>query len=218
MNVKEFVEKYNNLSNELLKTNLLNGIIIKTYIPFSEKLVRCTTIANSTTHELTGEGTEYEKMIFKENTNARYLYFCLNIIDLYTDINIEWDNKEYSVVKQFEELDEHGLIEIILSLILEKTEKTVMIDDHIHHSSNEIEKFQTILDACIADITANENNLINYVDTKIDAFELVFNTLLDSVMKMFAAQMKANISEEDIEKLKELMKNSDNIVPFSNDK
>jgi len=66
-------------------------------------------------------------MIFHESAKSLYLLYVLKIIDLYTDINIEWDNKDYSVTRQFEELDENDLIEFIISLVVEKTAKVLVI-------------------------------------------------------------------------------------------
>lgn len=66
-------------------------------------------------------------MIFHESAKSLYLLYVLKIIDLYTDINIEWDNKDYSVTRQFEELDEYDLIEFIISLVVEKTAKVLVI-------------------------------------------------------------------------------------------
>ena len=214
MKVNEFVTKYNEFQNEINRNNFLNGRVVKKYVPFTQKIAECTNIANATTHRIVGENTKYQKTVFKEDTNARYLHYGLKIIDLYTDIDIEWNNKDYTVVQQFEELDEYGLIELLISLIAQKTSKLFILDNNTEVGVNEVERIQNILQACVEDIISNENNLINYFDTKFETIGLVTETLMDVFSKQLVQYLQSNVSEEDMEKLKEAMKQPNNVVPF----
>lgn len=160
-------------------------------------------------------------MIFHESAKSLYLLYVLKIIDLYTDINIEWDNKDYSVTRQFEELDEYDLIEFIISLVVKKTAKVLVIREGNISSTEEIELIQSILRECMADIEKNENNLVLYVDTMIESVGLVLNALIDSfwekMIQLLIKQLEMNLSEEDIEafkKAKNEQKDIDNVISF----
>ena len=210
MTIREFLDGYDKLASDNLKENFLNARITTEYIPFTVKMSVCEKIAYATTHIDTGEGTKYKKAILKENTNARYVLFTLNIIDLYTDIGIEWDNPDISITTQFEMLDKSGMIETIVSLVPEI----------------EISKFENILQASVNDMLNYENSIINYLDVKFDSIGLVFEGLKDVLAESIQQAIGKNL---DIEMVKELidsldknkdnvdnMSDSDNIIDFKN--
>ena len=47
MMIDEFIKKYNTMSSDRLKKELVNGIIKRTYIPYAEKYAICNGIINS---------------------------------------------------------------------------------------------------------------------------------------------------------------------------
>lgn len=164
MKVKEFVEKYNSFSNDTLKDKFIKESINKDYVPYVEKMSICQRIVNATTKKTISIGKN-EKEIFYMDSANRYLIFQIQLIQAYTDIVFS-DGEEG--IKEFELIDQYGINDIIINSIPER----------------EYINFKAILDMKVDDSTFNENNFIQYIDTKIDALRLVIDTMGDSLLDL----------------------------------
>lgn len=164
MKVKEFVEKYNSFSNDTLKDKFIKESINKDYVPYIEKMSICQRIVNATTKKTISIGKN-EKEIFYMDSANRYLIFQIQLIQAYTDIVFS-DGEEG--IKEFELIDQYGINDIIINSIPER----------------EYINFKAILDMKVDDSTFNENNFIQYIDTKIDALRLVIDTMGDSLLDL----------------------------------
>ena len=91
--------------------------------------------------------------------------FQIWLIQTYTDI--QFSDGEAGV-KEFELLDSLSLNDLIISNIPER----------------EYKNFEVILNMKVDDASINENNFIQYIDTKIDAIHLFFDTFGDSITEV----------------------------------
>ena len=149
MTVKEFITNYN-------KTKNIEKHITKKYVPYAQKVSLCDRIVRSTSYEEVAG-----KQVFKINTPARQELFLLNMIDLYTDIDINWKDS----LADFYALSESGLLGGIIKEIPE----------------SEITLFSSILDMCVDDLMTNTRDLVSYIDGKIESISLGLNALLDAI-------------------------------------
>ena len=149
MTVKEFIMKYE-------KTHDIEKHIVKKYIPYAEKVSMCDRIVRSTSYE-----TIADKQVFKINTPARQELFLLNMVDLYTDIDINWEDS----LKDFDVLSEKELLGVIIKAIPE----------------SEITLFSSILDMVLDDLMTNTRDLVSYIDAKLDVLGILTNLALDAL-------------------------------------
>lgn len=147
MTVKEFLMNYE-------KTHDIEKHVIKKYIPYAKKVSMCDRIVRSTSYE-----TIADKQVFKINTPARQELFLLNMVDLYTDIDINWENS----LSDFDVLSEKELLGAIIKAIPE----------------SEITLFSSILEMCLDDLMTNTRDLVSYIDGKLTAVEVLANSALE---------------------------------------
>jgi len=164
MKVQEFVDKYIAFTNESLKEKYIKDNIKDEYVPYTMKVNICENIVKFTTKKKVNDG-EKEKEIFYLDSANRYLLFQMRLIEIYTDIKF---SDGINAIKEFELLDKYGINDLIIANIPER----------------EYVNFKTILDMEIDDASVNENNFIQYIDTKIDAIKLALDAFDDSFVNM----------------------------------
>jgi len=151
MTVKDFLTNYN-------KTKNIEKHIIKTYVPYAEKITLCTKILETTCYEKISE----DEKIFKMNTPSRQMMLMLVLVNTYTDIDINFQN----VLEDFDILSEKELLGAIIKAIPEK----------------EVALFSSLLNMCLDDLITNTRDLIPWMENKIKASSIVINTILESLM------------------------------------
>lgn len=187
MKIQEFIDKYNAFSNEVLKDTYIKEVVKDIYIPYTEKSVICENIVKATTTKQVSDGKN-EKTIFYSDSANRYILFQMRLIQAYTDLEF---SQGIDAIKEFELLDQYGLNDVIVQTIPER----------------EYTNFKVILDMKIDDASINENNFIRYIDTKIDAINLVFDTLFDGFSNILN-------DPKTLETIKESVENGENVIPF----
>lgn len=173
MTVYEFIAELNKTSDDA-KEAFIKKHIVTDYIPYEKKIAVCEKIIENTSYE--NRNIDGEKVkAFKLNSCARYMYYVLWMIKLYTDIEIEFaDGKGLEV---FNLLNKGGLIDIVIGMISEK----------------ETSEFKQILDMVFDDMLVNERDIVSYIDDKILG--------LRSLVNLFMGQLEnviSNIKAEDI--------------------
>lgn len=115
--------------------NFIKKHIVTEYIPYIEKDVVCTRIMYATCY------ADKDRRIVKFNTPTRQILFNMNLIDLYTDIEISFKDDE--TIKQYDKLMSSGAIYLLIDAI----------------SETEYMEFSTLLDMKIDDLISNEYSL-----------------------------------------------------------
>lgn len=160
--------------------------IRRTYVPYSEKLAEAKKIAEISTHTVIND-----KAVYKKNTPIQYFLKITRLISLYTDIELTEDiNKAYDSLAESKNLD------LLISQIPE----------------SEITQFTTMVEMCVSDIYENERDLSSFIETKIEAFGLSLNQMVDSLKETIEnvdmEQVKNVISKTPVDDEKEVTDNT----------
>lgn len=136
--------------------------IVTDYVPYLEKDVLCTRVIYATCY------ADKDRKIIKFNTPGRLLLFNMNLINLYTDIEISFENDE--TIKQYDKLMEAGVIYLLINAIPE-TEYT---------------EFVTLLNMKLDDLRDNEYSLealLYNLKKSFSISEEVINSALEELNK-----------------------------------
>lgn len=163
MTVKEFVEKFIN-STDKVKT-CEKHVIKDKYIPYQEKIGTCISIVKNTNYAKVGED-----MVYNRNTPAQYVQFAMTMINLYTDIDIDFSN----ILDCFNALDKYDAIDALMSAI----------------PQNEFTKFRTLLDMVQDDEYENNRNMTSYIDNFLQPFKAIMNNeaLMNKIQEMLPTE------------------------------
>ncbi len=130
------------------------------YMNFLEKCVYCDSIVNASTHVKDGE-----RQIVKLNTAMRFVAFTMRMIDIYTDIEIDFN--EGNFIKQYDQLNKVGAI----GVIIENIDKA------------EYSEFSTILNMKLDDFRDNEYSLTAFLYNFKESMSLSDEVLTDVIKK-----------------------------------
>ena len=150
MRLLEFVEKYNNTANNTLREQLLGTIKITPYISIIKKDAYAQLIVNKTTFEQEAYDnngkTKYRKTDkIRINSVAQYIQFCRAVIELYTDLEIDENDKGF--INGYDALKSSGLLDILM-IGSDKTDPLIPM--------SELSEFKTILTMKQSDTQFNE--------------------------------------------------------------
>ena len=163
MKVRKFIDEFK-LSTD--KAKCVEKHITKKYLTFQDKTAVCKNIVElSMFKEVNG------KKIFWIDTPIRYMMMVYAVIDNYTDIELGLDEER---LEGFNLLEEYGIMSI-LSEVLE----------------SEYSSFNTILNMMSNDAEVNNNNLLSFLDNKVEAF----NMFLEATTEGFKNAETDNVVE-----------------------
>ena len=172
MKLLEFVEKYNNTANNTLKEQLLSKIKITPYVSIIKKDAYAQLIVDKTTFEQESYDdngvTKYHKTDkIRVNSVAQYVQFCRAVIELYTDLEIDEDDKGF--IKGYDALKSSGLLDILIGGYEQK-------DPFIPIS--ELSEFKTILAMKQSDTQFNETTTQAFISKQIGRISDLANATL----------------------------------------
>ncbi len=199
MKILEFVERYNNTANNTLKEQLLSKIKITPYISIIKKDVYAQLIVDKTTFEQesyddNGE-TKYRKTDkIRINSVAQYIQFCRAVIELYTDLEIDEDDKGF--ISGYDALKSSGLLDILM-IGSDKADPLIPM--------SELSEFKTILTMKQSDTQFNETTTQAFVSKQIDRISDLANATLTPLMDVVSKKLD-EIPKEDSDKIIEFAK------------
>ena len=164
MRVNEFIDEFKKAQDKESYTKLH---IIKNYLPFAEKISVCNKIAEYTTHKQV-----QEKKIFSIDSAMRYMLFVFTIVECYTDIELGKDDER---MKAFDLLEMNNVMFFIRNCL-----------------GDEYARIDTVLKMQVEDIYNNERDLPSFLETKIDAVNLV----LERMGEMYEQKDKRHTGEK----------------------
>lgn len=200
MKILEFVEKYNNTANNTLKEQLLSTIKITPYISIIKKDAYAQLIVDKTTFEQeaydnNGE-TKYRKTDkIRINSVAQYIQFCRAVIELYTDLEIDEDDKGF--IKGYDALKSSGLLDILM-VGSDKADPLIPM--------SELSEFKTILTMKQSDTQFNETTTQAFISKQIERISDLANATLTPLMDVVNKKLN-EIPKEDLDKVVEFAKN-----------
>lgn len=192
MKILEFVEKYNHTANTSLKEQLLSKIKITPYVSIIKKDAYAQLIVDKTTFEQeayddNGE-TKYRKTDkIRVNSVAQYVQFCRAVIELYTDLEIDEDDKGF--IKGYDALKSSGLLDILM-VGSDKTEPLIPM--------SELSEFKTILTMKQSDTQFNETTTQAFISKQIERISDLANVTITPLVDVISKKLD-EISKEDFE-------------------
>ena len=200
MKLLEFVEKYNNMANNTLREQLLSKIKITPYVSFIKKEVYAQLIVDKTTFEQEAYDdngvTKYRKTDkIRVNSVAQYIQFCRAVIELYTDLEIDEDDKGF--IKGYDALKSSGLLDILM-VGSDKADPLIPM--------SELSEFKTILTMKQSDTQFNETTTQAFISKQIGRISDLANATLKPLVEVVSKKLD-EIPKEDLDMVVELAKN-----------
>lgn len=156
-----------NLREKYLKENL----VVKQYIPITEKIAKAKSIANFGMHDKDGE--------FRIDSPNMFVLYTLVKIDTWTNLDIDFTGDTMSVDMQYDELNKLGLLEKIFAMIPEK----------------ESAEFDAIYGMVLNDIRENELSTKYVVEKTLTKIGTAFGEVVAPLLEQVAAQMPELVAE-----------------------
>ena len=200
MKLLEFVEKYNNTANSSLKEQLLSKIKITPYVSIIKKDAYAQLIVNRTMFEQESYDdngvTKYRKTDkIRVNSVAQYVQFCRAVIELYTDLEIDEDDKGF--IKGYDALKSSGLLDILM-VGSDKADPLIPM--------SELSEFKTILTMKQSDTQFNETTTQAFISKQIGRISDLANATLTPLIDVVSKKLD-EIPKEDLDKIAEFAKN-----------
>lgn len=202
MRLLEFVERYNNMATQQLKDRFVKEKIkITPYISIIKKDAYAQLIVNKTTFEQeayddNGE-TKYRKTDkIRINSVAQYIQFCRAVIELYTDLEIDENDKGF--INGYDALKSSGLLDILM-VGSDKAYPLIPM--------SELNEFKTILTMKQSDTQFNETTTQAFINKQIDRISDLANVTITPLVDVVSKKLD-EIPKEDLEdKILEFTKN-----------
>ena len=195
MRLLEFVERYNNMATQQLKDRFVKDKIkITPYISIIKKDAYAQLIVNKTTFEQeayddNGE-TKYRKTDkIRVNSVAQYVQFCRAVIELYTDIEIDEDDKGF--IKGYDALKSSGLLDILM-VGSDKADPLIPM--------SELSEFKTILTMKQSDTQFNETTTQAFISKQIGRISDLANATLTPLVEVVNKKLDS-LSNDELRKI-----------------
>ena len=194
MKLLEFVEKYNNMANSTLKEQLLSKIKITPYVSIIKKDAYAQLIVDKTTFEQesyddNGVTTYRKPDKIRVNSVAQYVQFCRAVIELYTDLEINEDDKGF--IKGYDALKSSGLLDVLM-VGSDKADPLIPM--------SELSEFKTILTMKQSDTQFNETTAQAFISKQIGRISDLANATLTPLMDVVSKKFD-EIPKEDLDKV-----------------
>lgn len=158
-------------ANSKAKDETFNKFIEKhittQYISFLEKEIICAGIVDATCHIKDGD-----RKIIKINSTGRYMLFVMRLIDIYTDLDIDFNDAHF--VKQYDELNKIGAINTLITSI----------------PKSEYTEFSTLLNMKLDDFRDNEYSLTAFIYNLKESL-----SISEEVIKSAIAEIQKQVEE-----------------------
>ena len=193
MKILEFVERYNNMATQQLKDRFVEEKIkITPYVSIIKKDTYAQLIINRTMFEQEAYDdngkTKYRKTDkINVNSVAQYVQFCRAVIELYT--NLEIDENDKGFIKGYDALKSSGLLDILM-IGSDKTDPLIPM--------SELGEFKTILTMKQSDTQFNETTTQAFITKQIDRISNLANVTLTPLVDVVSKKLD-EIPKEDLE-------------------
>lgn len=177
MTVKEFLEDLNKVTSKTVKEERMKkNLNVKQYVSFIDKVNLAERVVYHSTHDFDQEGNVVGDITI--NSISKYLLHVMGIIDMYTDLDINYNN----LVEDYDLLNVNGMIQEIVTLIGEK----------------EIAECQMLLDMKLGDFMQNRLSVYSFVRDQVERFGTLSGITLSSIKEGFTNAVDS-LTHEQIE-------------------
>ena len=195
MKIKQFCKEYFNTVDQFKGKYLKDNLKITPYISFLRKDAIAQIIVDRSTYKYETytkeDGTIGSKKTdeIKVNSVTQYILFCRVLIENYT--NLEVETNEF--VEEYDALKQSGLLD---KLMVGSENVQPMIP------ADEIGELRMLIDMKQKDELTNKCEIHNFISEQVTRFGELAGVLLNPVFDKISEQLE-NISDEDVEKIKE---------------
>ena len=157
MKASKLVEEYNKVK-KLQKPYDFKKHIVRTYLPYTEKVGLVKRVINATSYvDINGKNT------YMRNTNSMLFFFFIGILEKYTDVEIDMSkvNVEYDLLSESDVLNE-------LMTAIPESEITIL---------------RGMLDMERDDLEYNTRSLVAFLESKVEALSLATDSIVKVLKK-----------------------------------
>lgn len=162
MRIETFVKLYNAKRTDEEKMDAVKERMTNKHVSFSDKVNHADIIAKQCYYQKEKDANGVEREVFKQNSAAKYMFYSLTVVKLYTDLDIDFKQG----LEQFEMLNGE-ILDIIISLI----------------NKRELKEFQMLLDFACDDIMVNEYEPHAFVKNEIERLGVLIGTAITPVLQ-----------------------------------
>ena len=186
MTVREFVEEYKKQNEEHIeeykKNKLVETHIVKTYLPYIQKVALAKTLNDATMYkwiesiDVNGNPTKMKTDQVKISSHVRNLLFKRMVIENYTDLKVE----ESSFYNEYDLLQECGAMKMFLDIVEE-----------------DLKEFESVCNMIKNDTIKNEYEM----NSQVIKIAEMFSEKLDPVFEALASKIQSAEAAEIIQAL-----------------
>lgn len=162
MRIETFVKLYNSKRTDEEKMDAVKERITNKHVSFSDKVNNADIIAKQCYYQKEKDADGVERKVFKQNSAAKYMFYSLTVVKLYTDLEVDFKQG----LEQFEMLDGE-ILDIIINLV----------------NTRELKEFQMLLDFACDDIMVNEYEPHAFVKNEVERLGSLISTALTPVLQ-----------------------------------
>lgn len=162
MKIDTFVKLFSTKKTEEEKSDAINQVMKHVSISYSDKVERANLIAQHSYYTKEKDINGVENEVFKQNSAAKYMLYSLTLVDLYTNIDIDYKQS----VEYFEKINGE-ILDRIIGAINERERK----------------EFQMLLDFACDDVIANEYEPHAFLRKQIERFGALIGASLAPVLE-----------------------------------
>lgn len=177
MKLDTFLKLYNVRKNAEEREALVKEHITNTHVSYTDKCDRAELIARSSYYVKEKDENGVEQKRFHQNSAAKYMLYSLTVVDMFTDIDVDFKNS----VEFFEKINGEILDYIVLNV-----------------NERELNEFRMLLEFACDDLIANEYENHAFFKEQIDRF----GKLVSVSIKPLLEDLDIQKIQEVIEKMK----------------
>lgn len=195
MKILEFVERYNNMATQQLKDRFVKDEVkIIPYVSIIKKDAYAQLIVDKTTFEQEAYDdngvAKYRKTDkIRVNSVAQYVQFCRAVIELYTDLEIDEDDRGF--IKGYDALKSSGLLDILM-VGSDKADPLIPM--------SELSEFKTILTMKQSDTQFNETTAQAFISKQIGRISDLTNATLTPLVEVVNKKIDS-LSNDELRKI-----------------
>ena len=162
MKIDTFITLYKTKKTDEDKLNAIKQIMKNKRVSYADKVDRAGIIAKNSYHEKQKDINGEEREVFFQNSAAKYMLYSLTLVDLYTDLEIDFKQS----LELFEKINGEMLDMIIMSI-----------------DERERKEFQMLLEFACDDLMVNEYEPHAFVREQVDRFGSLIGTVLVPILE-----------------------------------
>ncbi len=157
MKIDMFLKLYESKQTPESKKKLVADHVKNIQVKYSDKVDRAGIIAKHSYYEKQVGADGVEREVFRQNSAAKYMLYYLTLVDLYTDLEVDFKES----LDTFEKIN-GSILDTIISYI----------DDR------ELKEFQMLLDFACDDILTNEYEMHSFIKNQVERFGSLFGNIV----------------------------------------